>query len=138
MSQSNRSDSVRFDLGTATRKVKGYESGPWGKGAIREYVERGKPDRQERSGMTLYSLLRPLLFALDPERAHRLAILSLKLRSKQRRPRFDPSLAIEVAGIDFPSPIGLAAGFDKDGEVADALLGLGFGFVEVGTVTPEP
>ncbi len=86
----------------------------------------------------LYPLLRPLLFTLDPERAHRLAILALKLRSKGRRPRFDPSLAIQLAGIDFPSPIGLAAGFAKDGEVADALLGLGFGFVEVGTITPEP
>lgn len=88
--------------------------------------------------MTLYSLLRPLLFTLDPERAHRLAVTALKMRSKDRRPHFGPSLAIEVAGIRFPSPIGLAAGFDKDGEVADALLGLGFGFVEIGTVTPEP
>jgi len=88
--------------------------------------------------MTVYPLLRPLLFTLDPERAHRLAILALKLSSTTRRPRFDPCLAIEVAGIGFPSPIGLAAGFDKDGEVADALLGLGFGFVEVGTITPEP
>src|SRR4051794_1884009 len=88
--------------------------------------------------MTLYSLLRPLLFSLDPERAHRLAILALKMRSKTRRPRLDPALAIEVAGLGFPSPIGLAAGFDKDGEVVDALLGLGFGFVEVGTITPEP
>ena len=75
--------------------------------------------------MTVYPLLRPLLFTLDPERAHRLAILALKLSSTTRRPRFDPCLAIEVAGIGFPSPIGLAAGFDKDGEVADALLGLG-------------
>jgi dihydroorotate dehydrogenase len=83
-------------------------------------------------------MLRPLLFSLPPERAHRLAILALKLRSKDRRPRFDASLASEVAGISFPSPIGLAAGFDKDGEAADALLGLGFGFVEIGTVTPEP
>jgi dihydroorotate dehydrogenase len=88
--------------------------------------------------MMSYPLLRPLLFALDPERAHRLAILALKLRSKSRRPALDPSLAIRVAGIDFPSPIGLAAGFDKDGEVVDALFGLGFGFVEVGTVTPKP
>ena len=88
--------------------------------------------------MTVYPLLRPLLFALPPERAHRLAILALKLRSKRLRPTFDPALAIRVAGIDFPSPVGLAAGFDKDAEVPDALLGLGFGFVEVGTVTPLP
>lgn len=88
--------------------------------------------------MIPYPLLRPLLFTLPPERAHRLAILSLKLRSATRRPVFDPSLSTRVAGIDFPSPIGLAAGFDKDGEVPDALLGLGFGFVEVGTVTPLP
>jgi dihydroorotate dehydrogenase len=88
--------------------------------------------------MTLYPLIRPLLFALDPERAHRLAVLALKLRSDDRRPSLDPALAIEVAGVRFPSPIGLAAGFDKDGEVADALLNLGFGFVEVGTITPAP
>jgi dihydroorotate dehydrogenase len=53
-------------------------------------------------------------------------------------PVFAPELASEIAGLRFPSPVGLAAGFDKDAEVPDAMLGLGFGFVEVGTLTPEP
>lgn len=86
--------------------------------------------------MALYSLLRPLAFALDPETAHRATIGALKLMPSRRLPDFADSLAIEVAGLRFPSPVGLAAGFDKDVEVADAMLGLGFGFVEVGTVTP--
>ena len=53
-------------------------------------------------------------------------------------PNFPPELAQQVAGLRFPSPVGLAAGFDKDAEVPDAMLGLGFGFVEVGTLTPKP
>jgi dihydroorotate dehydrogenase len=62
----------------------------------------------------------------------------LKLVPVRRLPESADSLAIEVAGLRFPSPVGLAAGFDKDAEVPDAMLGLGFGFVEVGTVTPLP
>jgi dihydroorotate dehydrogenase len=62
----------------------------------------------------------------------------LKFAHRNPPRRFPPSVATRVAGIDFPSPIGLAAGFDKDGEVAEAMLGAGFGFVEVGTVTPRP
>ena len=89
------------------------------------------------SPMRLYSLLRPLLFTLDAEHAHGLAIAALKALPPRGVARLGP-LAIRVAGIDFPGPIGLAAGFDKDGEVADALLGLGFDFVEIGTVTPLP
>ena len=88
--------------------------------------------------MPIYSLLRPLAFALDAETAHRATIKALKLAPKRRPPRFPASLQTTVAGIDFPSPIGLAAGFDKDGEVPEAMLGLGFGFVEVGTITPRP
>jgi dihydroorotate dehydrogenase len=86
----------------------------------------------------LYPLLRPTIFALDAERAHRLTIRALKLKPAGRAPAPDPVLAVRVAGIDFPNPVGLAAGFDKDGEVPDAMLGLGFGFVEVGTLTPRP
>ena len=88
--------------------------------------------------MALYSLLRPLIFRLDAERAHRATIGALKLMPKRRPPKFDGSLTTSIAGLGFPSPVGLAAGFDKDGEVPAAMLGLGFGFVEVGTVTPQP
>ena len=86
----------------------------------------------------MYRLLRPLIFTLDAETAHRATIVALKLLPVRAPPAFPPSLRVRVAGIDFPSPVGLAAGFDKDGEVPDAMLGLGFGFVEVGTVTPLP
>ena len=91
--------------------------------------------------MPLYTLLRPLIFALDAESAHRLTINLLKLRSGTGftpEPRWTPSLRTTVAGLDFPNPVGLAAGFDKNGEVVDQMLGLGFGFVEVGTLTPRP
>lgn len=85
----------------------------------------------------LYRLLRPALFQLDAERAHGLALAGLKLRGGARAPTPGP-LASEVAGIAFPNPVGMAAGFDKDGEVPDALLALGFGFAEVGSITPLP
>lgn len=86
----------------------------------------------------LYSLARPLIFALDAERAHRLAIAALRLAPAKKGPPADPRLQTTVAGIEFPNPIGMAAGFDKDGEVPDALLGLGFGFAEAGSITPLP
>lgn len=85
----------------------------------------------------LYGLLRPLLFALEAERAHRLSLAALKALPPASSPRPGP-LAIDVAGIAFPNPVGLAAGYDKDAEAPDALLGLGFGFVEVGSITPLP
>jgi dihydroorotate dehydrogenase len=85
----------------------------------------------------LYRLSRPLLFALEPERAHRATIAGLRFMP-MLSPQFDQRLSTTLAGIDFPSPVGLAAGFDKDAEVPDAMLSLGFGFVEVGTVTPLP
>ena len=88
--------------------------------------------------MSLYPLIRPLAFALDPERAHRATITALKVTPKRRPPDFPESLRTTVAGLDFPSPVGLAAGFDKNAEVPEHMLGLGFGFVEVGTVTPQP
>src|SRR4051812_981865 len=88
--------------------------------------------------MALYPLLRPFVFALDAERAHRLTIAALKLKPAGEPAQADPVLAVEVAGLAFPNPVGLAAGFDKDAEVHRQMLGLGFGFVEVGTLTPRP
>ncbi|QDP19426.1 quinone-dependent dihydroorotate dehydrogenase [Sphingomonas xanthus] len=88
--------------------------------------------------MPLYSLLRPAAFALDAETAHRATIRALALAPRRALPSFAPSLSQHVAGLRFPSPVGLAAGFDKDGEVPDAMLDMGFGFVEVGTLTPRP
>ena len=88
--------------------------------------------------MALYPLVRPLVFALDAERAHRLTIRALRAVPPGEPAKEDPRLAIRVAGLDFPNPIGLAAGFDKDAEVHGQMLGFGFGFVEVGTLTPRP
>ena len=88
--------------------------------------------------MALYPLVRPLAFALDAERAHRLTIRALKLLPPGLPAPPDRMLAIDVAGIAFPNPVGLAAGFDKDAEVFRQMLGFGFGFVEVGTLTPRP
>lgn len=85
----------------------------------------------------LFRLLRPALFALDSETGHRLAIRALRALPS-RQPAQPGRLAINVAGISFPNPVGVAAGFDKDAEVPDALLGLGFGFAEVGSITPLP
>jgi len=80
-----------------------------------------------------------MLQMLQPETAHRAAIWGLKLGLARGEPvRQDPFLACRVWDIDFPNPVGLAAGFDKDAEVMEAMLGLGFGFVEAGTVTPLP
>jgi dihydroorotate dehydrogenase len=88
--------------------------------------------------VSLYRLLRPFAFALDAETAHRATISALSFSPRLPLPSFDPALASVVAGLRFPTPIGLAAGFDKDAEVPDTMLGLGFGFVEVGTLTPRP
>lgn len=86
----------------------------------------------------LYRLLSPALFALDAETAHGLAIAALKLAPLRAGAADGGPLATEVAGLRFPNPLGMAAGFDKDAELADPLLGLGFGFVEVGSITPKP
>jgi dihydroorotate dehydrogenase len=83
-------------------------------------------------------LARPLLHALDPEDAHRLAIRMLKFAPLPGAAPDDKRLATRAFGLNFKNPIGMAAGFDKHAEVPDALLRLGFGFVEVGTVTPRP
>ena len=87
----------------------------------------------------MFSVLRPFLFNLDPETAHDLAIKSLKfnlLPSKVFKVEDEQMLNIKLLGKNFPNPIGLAAGFDKSAEAYNPLLKLGFGFVEVGTVTP--
>ena len=87
----------------------------------------------------MFSILRPFIFNLEPEKAHNLAIKSLKfnyLPSKLFEVENERILNIEVLGKKFPNPIGLAAGFDKSGQVYNSLLKFGFGFVEVGTVTP--
>jgi dihydroorotate dehydrogenase len=83
-------------------------------------------------------LARPLLRALDPESAHRLAVRMLKVTPLRMAAPDDKRLATRVFGLNFPNPIGIAPGFDKNAEVPDALLRLGFGFVEVGTITPKP
>ncbi len=80
----------------------------------------------------------PLLRWFDPEDAHRLAIQGLRLLPPIRPRPDDAKLAMRAFGLNFPNPIGMAAGFDKSAEVPDALLRLGFGFVEIGTVTPKP
>ena len=86
----------------------------------------------------VYPLLRPLVFMLDAERAHRLTIAVLKLMPGSSGPMEDQRLQVQVAGLDFPNPVGLAAGFDKNAEVYRQVLELGFGFAEVGTLTPLP
>jgi dihydroorotate dehydrogenase len=82
---------------------------------------------------------RPLMRALDPEDAHRLTLKALRLVPPLARPAQDaPELTVRAFGLNFPNPVGIAAGFDKNGQAPDALFRLGFGFAEVGTVTPRP
>jgi dihydroorotate dehydrogenase len=86
-----------------------------------------------------YGLVRSALFTFSPEQAHEMTLKALEagLYVRDHRPD-DPRLATTVAGLQFPNPIGIAAGFDKDARVPDATLGLGCGFAEIGTVTPLP
>jgi dihydroorotate dehydrogenase len=90
----------------------------------------------------LYRAVRPLLFALDPETAQRVSLKSLDalncLGAASLASASLPRLPVRVLGLDFPNPVGLAAGMDKDGEHIDALAALGFGFLEIGAVTPRP
>jgi len=88
----------------------------------------------------LYALVRPLLFALDAETAHglTLALADAPLRLGLLRAPRVPALPVRAMGLEFPNPVGLAAGLDKNAEHVDALAALGFGFIEVGTVTPRP
>lgn len=82
----------------------------------------------------LYSLARPLLFSLDPETAHNVALGLARFSI----PRKAPSAPVRVMGIDFPNPVGAAAGIDKHAEHVDAVAAMGFGFIELGGVTPRP
>ena len=101
---------------------------------------------QDRSLLlpNLYPLIRPALHRLPPEAAHELTLRALEIGGARllggfaRQEPDPPILAQRLWGLDFPNPIGLAAGFDKDARVPDAMRRLGFGFVEVGTVTPRP
>ncbi|NIP19084.1 MAG: quinone-dependent dihydroorotate dehydrogenase [Xanthomonadales bacterium] len=89
----------------------------------------------------MYSLIRKALFTTSPEAAHELALESLRLGHAFGATQFlhkRPDQPVEVMGLRFPNPVGLAAGMDKNGDYIDALGGLGFGFIEVGTVTPRP
>ena len=89
----------------------------------------------------LYRALRPLLFALDPERAHGLSLKSLDVLARlgiaSLAATSAPRVPVRVMGLDFPNPVGLAAGLDKDGRHIDGLGALGFGFLEIGAVTPR-
>src|SRR5271169_5230644 len=93
---------------------------------------------------SLYRLIRPALRGLPPEAVHELTLQALEfgasrfLGSSAAQDPDPPILARRLWGLDFPNPLGLAAGYDKDGRVPDAMRHLGFGFVEVGTVTPRP
>src|SRR6185436_17417520 len=84
-------------------------------------------------GMSAYALARPLLFALDPETAHHAALAMSRFALRARIPQ----RPVTAMGIHFPNPVGLAAGLDKDAAHIDGLARLGFGFIEVGTVTPR-
>ena len=87
--------------------------------------------------MFFYSFLKSLLFLFDPESAHRITINYLRF-AKFKKPKLYKVLKSKVFGLNFHNPIGIAAGFDKNGEVAHNLINLGFGFSEIGTVTPKP
>lgn len=86
----------------------------------------------------MYAALRPLLFSLPPELAHRLALAALRGFGAWPASSLPPGSGVELLGLTFPNRIGLAAGLDKDATAAAGLAKLGFGFVEVGTVTPRP
>jgi len=92
--------------------------------------------------MNIYSIAKPLLFQLDAEAAHDLTLKSLRLAKQSgllnlypKAPTCQPR---QIMGLNFPNPVGLAAGLDKNGAVIDGLAALGFGFIEIGTVTPRP
>ena len=87
----------------------------------------------------MYSLIKSLLFKLEPELAHNIAVSLIKSGALSLyKTDVNQKLAVNVCGIDFPSPVGLAAGFDKNAEIFNEIFKLGFGFVETGTVTPNP
>jgi dihydroorotate dehydrogenase len=85
-----------------------------------------------------FSLIRPFLLRMDPELAHERTLAALRSLPLPSGPPDTPALEVEAFGLTFPNPVGIAAGFDKNAEVVDPLFRLGFGFVEIGTVTPRP
>ena len=87
--------------------------------------------------ISMYKFAKPFLHLLDAEDAHQATIALLKFLPRLKPPQDNPNLTVQTFGLSFPNPIGLAAGFDKDAEVFEAMLTLGFGFVEVGTLTPR-
>lgn len=88
---------------------------------------------------SMFHLARPMLFALPPEQAHEATLKGLEAGVYPRDTAvMDPRLAVSLAGLNFANPLGIAAGFDKDARVPDAVLGMGCGFAEIGTVTPQP
>ncbi|HEV7453943.1 MAG TPA: quinone-dependent dihydroorotate dehydrogenase, partial [Candidatus Saccharimonadales bacterium] len=93
----------------------------------------------EMTSFNFYRLLRPFLFLIDPEKAHHLALMLLKMGAGPhiKNDALD-ILKTRVCGLNFPNPVGLAAGFDKQAEVMDEMFGFGFGFVELGSITPRP
>lgn len=89
----------------------------------------------------MYPIIRPILFSMDPENAHMFTLSSMRTAAKLGLTALAPSIAPlprKVMGLDFPNPVGLAAGLDKNGSCIDGLASLGFGFLELGTVTPRP
>jgi dihydroorotate dehydrogenase len=86
----------------------------------------------------LYSLLNPILFRFDGETAHGLSLAALRVMPLPSSAKLPAALSSKVAGLHFPSPVGLAPGYDKNAEVFDPAYRLGFGFMEIGTVTPLP
>ena len=87
----------------------------------------------------LFSLARQVLFQFSPEDAHNITLTSLEHGLHPRAPQdIDPALHVSAFGLNFPNPVGIAAGFDKDARVPDAVLAMGCGFAEIGTVTPQP
>ena len=116
------------DWGTWSRRVVSYN----------RYIQNLTDFHRTR--IVFYPIARTALFALDPEVAHHVALHSLKKLHKLNLSGFiggQHSLPREVMGLKFDNPVGLAAGLDKNGEYIDALAALGFGFIEVGTVTPR-
>ena len=85
-----------------------------------------------------FSLAKPFLHKLDAEQAHRLTIAGLKIGFAKPCRQQWPRLETKLFGLSFPNPLGLAPGFDKNAEVPEAMLALGFGYVEIGSVTPKP
>ncbi len=108
---------------------------PWNVTAISPSANRN---------LNMWSFFRPLLFKLDPETAHQLTLQLIRLGAYQplnlllRAMYATPEKPVEAFGLHFPNPVGLAAGYDKDGLAWRGLAALGFGHIEVGTVTPRP